>query len=161
MRRAFTMIELIFVIVILGILAAVAIPRLAASRDDAEVVKTLTNISLVTTETMSYYLSQGGFADDLGKMTNFRDFDGDGKFSNGVAKVGMKSAGKVCMYYEMHQEYGERPIYYRLVPNSAEAEKGICKKILENASIKAQVENTFELDGSSINGNPIAIHAIR
>ncbi len=32
---AFTMIELVFVIVVLGILAAVAIPRLAATRDDA------------------------------------------------------------------------------------------------------------------------------
>jgi len=36
---AFTMIELIFVIVVIGILSAIAIPKLAVTRDDAIVVK--------------------------------------------------------------------------------------------------------------------------
>ncbi len=38
-KKAFSMIELVFVIVIIGILAAVAIPRLAATRDDAQITK--------------------------------------------------------------------------------------------------------------------------
>ena len=38
-KSAFTMIELVFVIVIIGILASVAIPRFAATRDDAEITK--------------------------------------------------------------------------------------------------------------------------
>ena len=39
LKSAFTMIELVFIIVIIGILASVAIPRLAATRDDAEITK--------------------------------------------------------------------------------------------------------------------------
>lgn len=46
-RPAFTMIELIFVIVVLGILSAVAIPRLAASRDDAVLVKGKSQVSAI------------------------------------------------------------------------------------------------------------------
>lgn len=46
-RDAFTMVELVFVIVILGVLSAVAIPRLAASRDDANIAKFKSDISAI------------------------------------------------------------------------------------------------------------------
>lgn len=46
-RPAFTMIELVFVIVVLGVLAAVAIPRLATSRDDAVLVKGKSQVSAI------------------------------------------------------------------------------------------------------------------
>ncbi len=38
-KKAFTMIELVFVIVVIGILSAIAIPKFAATRDDAVITK--------------------------------------------------------------------------------------------------------------------------
>jgi len=58
-RAGFTMIELIFVIVILGILAAVAIPKLSATRDDAKISKMASNLSTVVADAGNYYTSQG------------------------------------------------------------------------------------------------------
>ena len=61
MRKAFTMIELIFVIVILSIIAVVAVPRLAATRDDAEIAKATMNIQTLIADIGSYYTAQGKF----------------------------------------------------------------------------------------------------
>jgi len=60
MRSSFTMIELIFVIIVLGILAAVAIPKLMVTRDDAQTSTLTTQIRTATSEIISYYTSQGG-----------------------------------------------------------------------------------------------------
>lgn len=47
MKKAFTMIELVFVIVVLGILAMVALPRLASSKEDAEITRVKAEIAAI------------------------------------------------------------------------------------------------------------------
>jgi len=68
--HAFTMIELVFVVVILGILAAVAIPKLTATRDDAEVSKKAMNIMQGASEIAAYAMSHAQMEDNLSKMSN-------------------------------------------------------------------------------------------
>ena len=58
-KKAFTMVELIFVIVIISILASVAIPRLAITRDDAKISKTVANLKILLYDAFSFYASQG------------------------------------------------------------------------------------------------------
>ncbi|WP_211436727.1 prepilin-type N-terminal cleavage/methylation domain-containing protein [Campylobacter sp. RM15925] len=47
MKHAFTMIELVFVIVVIGILAGIAAPRLFATRDDAIIAKARSDIASI------------------------------------------------------------------------------------------------------------------
>jgi general secretion pathway protein G len=46
-RSAFTMMELIFVIVVIGILAGIAVPRLAATRTDARISKGKADVAAI------------------------------------------------------------------------------------------------------------------
>lgn len=46
-NNGFTLIELVFVIVVLGILSAIAVPRFAATRDDAQIAKGRSDVAAI------------------------------------------------------------------------------------------------------------------
>jgi len=74
-RNAFSMIELVFVIVVLGILAAVAVPRLSATRDDAQVAKGRSDVAAIRAAIVSerqtrLLKGQSAYISKLGSSSN-------------------------------------------------------------------------------------------
>ena len=63
MRKGFTMVELIFVIVIIGILAGIAIPKLSATRDDAKHAKLISNTQICINDLIAGYKGVGNTLD--------------------------------------------------------------------------------------------------
>ena len=87
MKKAFTMVELVFVIVILGILTMVALPRLVGSKEDAEITRVKAEIAAIRSAIQTYrganLLSQkpgSGYPDDL-KTTTIEEITNGTKLS--------------------------------------------------------------------------------
>ena len=96
MRQAFTMIELIFVIVIVGVLSAVAIPKLTANRTSADAAMCEYAVSKFARELVNYYTLRGheGFTTQLiSKITNVKILNNDPNYSSGILLDGYITDG--------------------------------------------------------------------
>jgi len=71
MRRGkgFTLIELLVVVAILGVLAAIAIPRITTSTATAKANACATNIDIMNTQIEMYYADKGYYPAGLGTVT--------------------------------------------------------------------------------------------
>ncbi|MEA2029348.1 MAG: type II secretion system protein [Campylobacterota bacterium] len=62
MKNAFTMIELIFIITIVGILATIALPKLSATRDEASATTCIHEVTQLVNELSTQYTKRGNNA---------------------------------------------------------------------------------------------------
>ncbi len=73
-EQGFTLIELLVVIVILGILAAVAIPTYLAQRDKANAADSISNLRNVAVVAETYFIDAASYA-GLSTSTLFTEYD--------------------------------------------------------------------------------------
>ena len=163
MKKGFTMIELIFVIVILGILASVAIPRLAATREDAEISATVANLRTLLSDINSYYavkdeFSEGADGVKWSEITNVYLENADSPVIGGTARLMI--GGERCIEVSINNRTDVLPAYITFTKYPRNKDKGVCKEVLEADAVKAFVDSKIldNLPGTMAIGSSTTIY---
>ena len=139
--RAFTMVELVFVIVIIGILSAVAVPKINASRDDARFTVLTTSFKQAADEIQAYVAANGvvphyeimnesswGKSDDNFMLKIYPTPQSDLHPGGQNLLIGLKGSDYPCIEIGYHREVTIDPYhpekgtgyYFRVAPEQAE-----------------------------------------
>ena len=77
-RRGFTLVELLVVVLILSALAFIAVPRISQSATNAKINACKTNVDLLNSQIELYYSQTGGYPATLGALTSNTAYFPDG-----------------------------------------------------------------------------------
>ena len=165
MKKGFTMIELIFVIVILGILASVAIPRLAATREDAEISAAVANLRTLVNDATAYYTVKGTFDNvKWSAITNVpikKDASGGAigdttATTDAYLKVGdAKDCIKVKLVEKATADTTTTPAHIKFTKKDSPT--GTCDQVLKSAPVTAYLDSTVTKSNGQTESNAIAI----
>ena len=78
-RRGFTLVEFLVVVLILGALAAIAVPRIMGGAQNAKVNACRTNVDLINAQIELYYANEGSWPAALTTVTQDPNYFPDGE----------------------------------------------------------------------------------
>jgi len=151
-KKAFTMIELVFVIVIIGILAAVAIPKLAATRDDAKISAIIAHARKTLGDFQSYYTSQGNTLWRNAKITSATDVPLETTCGNLVNSSTELSPNTfvlchdniICVSFETIDEGN------LTITDGTDTTDVICEAVKSDPAVIAISNKTYKLGGETV-----------
>jgi len=77
-KKGFTLVELMIVVLILGALAAIAVPRILGGANTAKINACKTNVALLNSQIELYYANEDLWPNDLTDVTSDPDYFPDG-----------------------------------------------------------------------------------
>lgn len=139
MRNAFTMIELVFVIVVLGILASIAVPRLVATKDDASAVTSATLLKDTIVQLTAYYTINGKLpAGELKSQSNLEQLAPTYKKSLDKNEAWIK-----CLNITLASDSIE-------INNANIQDEPLCATLVKIPAVKEWIDNDITLSSSGI-----------
>ena len=145
------MIEVIFVIMIIGILALVVIPRLSATYDDAKITIALNNVGTLINDLSTYYTANKHYSSNVKEMSNIKDVNYTVLW-NPISQQGVltyytldnNSNPEPCVFFSIQNKEGNLTISNALTPSGQ-----ICKS-LQSVYTYTQFLGTKLIGGSRI-----------
>ena len=77
-KKGFSLVELMIVVLILGALAAIAVPRILGGANQAKINACATNIDLLNSQIELYFANEDAYPADLAALTSDVDYFPDG-----------------------------------------------------------------------------------
>lgn len=77
-KKAFTLVELLVVVMILGALAAIAVPRMISGATNAKIRACETNVDLINSQIELYFANENVWPTSLATVTDDPDYFPDG-----------------------------------------------------------------------------------
>ena len=144
MRRAgFSMIELVFAIVIIAILATFAIPKLMATKDDATIAVIKRDATKLLEATQAYYYSQNGvtnLSDVISLDTKWSLLNNSDSQAN--LAYGYKSEDALCLVIEVDSDKN----LHQYIADKASNANSKCDLVRDIYGVESTTTGSFTYD---------------